>query len=233
VEGAAELRLLGGFELVVGERPVALTASSQRLLALLAVAGPSLTRALAAGTLWPDRPDGRAAANLRAALWRLPDAARDVVVTRGDRLALAKGVATDVAEVEALARSLACAGDDGWPATGAAATVALLRRDLLPGWYDDWVAVERERLLLLRMQGLEALCRRLAAEGRHAEAVEAGSAAVAVEPLRESAQRALAEAYLAEGNMGAALQHYLSFEALLRDELGVGPTDDFRRLVGR
>ena len=56
---------------------------------------------------------------------------------------------------------------------------------LLPDWYDDWVAVERERLRELRAHALEALCHRLTAAGRFGEATEAGLAVVRDEPLRE------------------------------------------------
>ena len=58
-------------------------------------------------------------------------------------------------------------------------------------------------------------------------------AAVAVEPLRENAQRALVEAQLAEGNRSGAVRGFLEYEALLQAELGIGPTAEFRRLVGR
>ena len=42
------------------------------------------------------------------------------------------------------------------PATAAAA-LAAGRHDLLPGWYDDWVLLERERLRQLRLHMLEQL----------------------------------------------------------------------------
>jgi hypothetical protein len=70
--------------------------------------------------------------------------------------------------------------------------------ELLPGWYDDWVLLEREPLRQRVLHGLEALSRHLVRAGRFAEAVEAAMVAVAVEPLRESAQRALVTAHLAE-----------------------------------
>ena len=57
-------------------------------------------------------------------------------------------------------------------------------------------------------------------------------AAVAAEPLRESAQRALIRAHLAEGNRSEALRQYRSYESLLRDELGLEPTSDLKALVG-
>jgi DNA-binding SARP family transcriptional activator len=61
--------------------------------------------------------------------------------------------------------------------------------------------------------------------------VQAGVAAVAGEPLRESARSALIEAHLAERNVAAALREYNAFRKLLHDELGLDPSEDLRTLV--
>ena len=75
------------------------------------------------------------------------------------------------------------------------------------------------------------LCRRLTAAGDVGQAVQAGLAAVAAEPLREGSRRALLEAHLAQGNVSAALQEYEVFRALLFDELGREPSAEMRSLV--
>jgi DNA-binding SARP family transcriptional activator len=103
--------------------------------------------------------------------------------------------------------------------------------DLLPGWYDDWVLMERERLRQLRLHALEALCSRLADAGRFGLAVEVGLAAVWADPLRESAHRALMKAYLAEGNSGEALRQYLNCRRLLHEELGLYPSAQMEDLI--
>jgi DNA-binding SARP family transcriptional activator len=223
------LRLLGGFDLDIGTTSAPIPIGGQRLVALLALTGRWLTRVRAAGILWPDRHDTRALANLRATLWRMPPEARAVIATSGSRLQLSPAVTCDLSQFDRLVRAAIA---DETPAPGHD-TVRLLSCDLLPDWYEDWVLTERQRLLQLRVHALEALCRSLAAAGRHAEAVDAGMAAVAVEPLWEGAQRALAEAYLADGNPGGALRRYLAYEALMLAELGISPTKEFRRLVGR
>ena len=51
------------------------------------------------------------------------------------------------------------------------------------------------------LHALEALSRALTIMGRYGEAVEAALTAIVAEPLRESAQRALLEAHLAESNL--------------------------------
>jgi DNA-binding SARP family transcriptional activator len=107
----------------------------------------------------------------------------------------------------------------------------LLGNDLLSGWYDDWVLVERERFRQLRLHLLESLCDRLIHERRFGRAIEAGLAAVAADPLRESAHRALIRAHLAEGNASEALRQYAAYVALLREELDLEPSADLRALV--
>jgi DNA-binding SARP family transcriptional activator len=104
--------------------------------------------------------------------------------------------------------------------------------DLLPDWYDDWVILERERYRQLRLHALEALSRLLADRDRYAEAIDVGLAAVACEPLRESAHRVLIRTHLAEGNVAEAARQYRSYRRMLQEELGVEPSEELGRLVG-
>ena len=76
------------------------------------------------------------------------------------------------------------------------------------------------------LHALEALSRRLVELGRYADAVEAAIAAIAAEPLRESAQRALIEAHLSEGNWVEAHRGFVTYRDLLRRELGVSPSHE-------
>jgi DNA-binding SARP family transcriptional activator len=112
-----------------------------------------------------------------------------------------------------------------------AGAVAALSADLLPHWYDDWVLMEGEQWRQLRLHALEALAGRLTAAGRWGEAIDAASAAVRAEPLRESAHTALIQLHLAEGNQSEAVREFTRYRALLRTELGLEPTLPLRRLV--
>jgi len=111
-------------------------------------------------------------------------------------------------------------------ASQVSADQAVLRADgeLLPGWYDDWVIFERERLRQLRLHALDALAERFAVQGRYAAALEAAMESAQIEPLRESANRMIIAIHLAEGNVAEALRHYQFFWDLLRAEVGLEPS---------
>jgi DNA-binding SARP family transcriptional activator len=107
-----------------------------------------------------------------------------------------------------------------------------LSDDLLPGWDEDWLVVEREHHRQLRLHALEMLSDTLCRERRYGEALSAALAAVAGEPLRESSHRRVIQAHLAEGNPAEALRQYEIYRRLVRDELGLAPTEEIRGLVG-
>ncbi len=224
-----ELVLLRGFELRCGDEIVPLPMSAQRLLAFLALHDQSLLRSYVAGTLWLEASDERANACLRSVLWRLQRSSHRLVEVTGRQLRLAQWVRVDVREIERLARSV-IGGARGWEANGRAQE--LLADDLLPDWYDDWLAVDRECFRQLRLHALETVCERLTKAGKLGQALEAGLAAVAGDPLRESAHRALINVYLAEGNPGDALRQYRLYRRLLAEKLGLEPSAQIERLVG-
>jgi DNA-binding SARP family transcriptional activator len=109
--------------------------------------------------------------------------------------------------------------------------LSALACDLLPDWYEDWVLFERERFRQLRLRALDALCERLTRAGRLNEALEAGLLSVAGEPLRESAHRALMRLHLADGNTGEAVRQYRLYERLLREQVGIQPSERIQELV--
>ncbi|MEU7754884.1 BTAD domain-containing putative transcriptional regulator [Micromonospora sp. NPDC049101] len=218
------LRLLGGFGLERDGRVVAVPQGARRLLAYLGVR-QRCARSEAAGTLWPGSHEDRARANLRTMLWRLHRVTPEPLVEEDDRLALATGVTSDVAALSAAAAVLLGGGSP----VGTVLTVAT--GELLPGWYDDWVLTERERLRQTRLYALEALAERLTTQGRYGEAVQVALTAVHLEPLRESATRALIAVHLAERNINEAVRRFELFRADLGRELGVAPTPWLERLV--
>jgi DNA-binding SARP family transcriptional activator len=223
---ALRLDVLGRFEASVDGGPVTLPMTAQRLLAFLALHGRGVLRSFVAGSLWLDSTDDRAAGSLRSSLWRVNREA-PFVETHGEQLRLQPGVVVDLEAAVDQAQRLLDPGNGDCPSP----RDFLLYGDLLPDWYDDWVAFERERVRHLRVHALEQLCERLLAAGRFGEAAEAGIAAVRAEPLRESAHRLLVRIHLAEGNLGEALTSFARFRTLLHDELGLQPSPQMLALV--
>ena len=229
---AARVTLLDGFGLdVTGcrQRSAAddLPHAVQRLVAHLCLS-PRATRTVTAGHLWPDVPEDHAHGSLRSALWRLNKAVPGLVEVSGSALQLATDVRVDARDLHDWARRAVALS--GGP-EDVALPDAALGGDLLPGWYDDWVLLERERLRQLRMQALEAVAARLASLGRHGEALQAAYAAVRAEPLRESAHRIVIRIHLAEGNVAEAVRAYELFRTMLQAELGIPPSGQMTRLV--
>jgi DNA-binding SARP family transcriptional activator len=224
--------LLDGFALECGRDGGAMSVDdlprgAQRLIAWLGLCGRPARGAIA-GHLWPEVPEDRAQASLRSALWRVQRAVPGLVDASGGALRLARGVHVDVRDLTRWAQRVL---DRQALGDGPFAPEVALHGELLPGWYDDWVLLERERLRQLRMHALEVRAETLAGAGRYGEAIEAAYAAVRTEPLRESAHRTVVRVHLAEGNVGEAVRAYASFRDLLTVELGVPPTAQMDALV--
>jgi DNA-binding SARP family transcriptional activator len=226
--GEVRLGLLGSFSLRIEQEPVRLPMNAQRLVSFLAIHDGSLLRQHVAGSLWGDTTEHHAAGSLRSALWRLGHPTHPLVEVEDTHLRLSASVIVDVHASEALAHRVL---DDSQVVSEADLDEELLSEDLLPDWTEDWVLVKREHHTQLRLRALETLCRRLTHLGRFGQAVQAGMLAVSGEPLRESAQRALVAAHIAEGNLGAALKQYESFRALLHLEIKLDPSEEMQELV--
>ena len=222
------LVLLGLFELTFEGRQILLPRGSQPLVAYLALTDRPATRQHVAADLWPTAGEERSTANLRSALWRLRRAGADVVEAHDDALGLTDALSVDVREFAAVARAVV---DRPTSVDRAGLSMLVEAHDLLPDWSDEWLVVERERIRQLRLHALERVCEDLTKRGFFGQAVEAGLAAVAGEPFRESAHRVLIKAYLGEGNHHEALDHFRRHRRTLREELGVEPSPELADLV--
>jgi DNA-binding SARP family transcriptional activator len=222
------LCLLRAFELRKGGERVSLPMSMQRLVALLALRDRPLHRLHVAGTLWLDSSEERAGANLRTAAWRLRRLDPNLIETTATHIGLGRMVTVDVLEALGQAQRLL---DRTVKCDSADLVATKLSADLLPDWYDDWVLLEQERFRQIRLHALEALCERLTAERCFGAAVEAGMAAVAGEPLRESAHRVLICAYIAEGNTSEAVRQYSAYCRTLGAMLGLEPSPMMKDLM--
>lgn len=228
---SARLQLLEGFALERSGSPVNVPVSVQRLLAFLALRGPA-HRCVVAGTLWPEVPEAQALASLRTGVWRMNRMIPGVVRAEGSNLAMATVMTVDSTEQESFATRLLRdhIEDEQWISAG---LHHLWHGELLPGWYDDWVTFERERLNQLRLHAMERTAAFLTRQGDLDIALQLALDVVRAEPLRETANAVLISVFLAEGNVSAAVHQLEIFEDLLMRELGVEPSPALTELVPR
>lgn len=228
------IQLLGPVHVSPSARPmgpaVCVPSGEARLLAFLALRPGVTDRRTIAGTLWPEVDETRAAGNLRSTLWRLNALPMRLAHVTRSTAALLPEVQVDaqlLGDWAARMISDTSTADDvahvPWDISGV---------DLLPGWQDEWIVLERERLRQRLLHALEQLAASLVAAGRCGEAIEVALIVVRADGLRESAQRALIRAHLAEGNCAEARRCYREHHDLLATELGVAPSASLAALAG-
>lgn len=235
--GMAELHieLLGGCSARSnGDDPCLLpTRKSQALLAYLAVpAGRFHAREKLTTMFWGETPEAQARQSFRQALLSIRRAVgggpRPILLTRNGAVALdAAAVTVDVALLEdALA--------DG-TTEGLERAASLYKGEFLAGFnlneqaFEEWHAVERERLNRLAVEALSGLVDRQAAETPEA-AIQTARRLLAIDPSQERMHRALMKLLLRQGQRAAALKQYQLCVDWFERELGVEPEEETRQL---
>jgi DNA-binding SARP family transcriptional activator len=225
--GPWQLTLLGEWRLQRAGVGVNVTLRQQRLIAALAILGGKSRRALAA-SLWPASEESHAAGNLRAGLWQISHELPALLVNGKDRISLSTSVWVDWHWLQS--RMTAIRGEAQLRPRPQDID-SLRRAELLPGWYEEFVWREQERLDQLRLETLEVVSRRLYTLGDLDGGREAAWAAAAIDPLRESAQRLIIEGDLLDGNYGLAVLAYHRYCARLESELGISPSPRLGRML--
>jgi predicted ATPase len=111
--------------------------------------------------------------------------------------------------------------------------VALYRGPLLEECAEEWVLPERLAREQAYLGALEALAAHATAKGDAASAERYLRRAVAVDSLRETAQRALMRALAAAGSFAAAMEVYRELRSLLYREMGAAPDPETEALIQR
>ncbi|MCU1516030.1 MAG: hypothetical protein JWQ75_751 [Pseudarthrobacter sp.] len=222
-----DLSLLGAWRLRRGSTTVTVASREQRLIACVGLLG-CRHRSFLAGLLWPKSSETQAAGNLRTTVWCISHAFPHLLQTAPDTLELDTSVRVDVTTLQQDVAMIRTQPEARIPDSY---LESLSRADLLPGWYDDWVVFEQERVRQLRLAALELMARQHLAAGDAGSAVIAALSAAGIEPLRESAHLLLVQAHLAAGNRAAAVRAYTMFASRLQGELGVLPSSQLSDLV--
>ncbi len=217
----------------MGSQPIAVNSrSAQSLLAYLVMtAGTAHRREYLAGLLWPDQPDNSARNNLRNALWRLrrvltsTSAESPYIVS--DEISIAFNERSDYWVDTSV---LECAASQRATTTDLINLLLLYRGELLPGFYDEWIILERARLQALFDQEMQRLLNHLIEEQRWTEILDWGERWIAFGQIPEPAYRALMIAYSALGDASKVAAVFQRCVQSLHDELGVEPSEQTRAM---
>jgi predicted ATPase len=212
----AEIRLLGGFEVVVDGRTIPPESWRRRdaaaLVKLLSLArGHRMLRDQVLDALWPDLLVEQSAPRLyKAAHYaRSTLGSPTSVVLEADGVSLFPHAELTV-DVEAFDHAAAAARSG--ESDRAAEAVRAYPGDLLPGdLYEPWADGPREVRRLRYLELLRVL-------GRWEQVLEA-------DPLDEDAHLQLVNAHLVEGDRRAALAQLDRMEDVMRRELATGPSE--------
>jgi DNA-binding SARP family transcriptional activator len=217
------ISLFGPFSVLVNGAPLPRLRwrKQEALLALLTLRHDRpVERTWLAALLWPEASDSQGLATLRRYLTGLrsalgPAAPRLYAPTPATLSLDLTGATVDLIAFDA-------ALDRGArEALGAA--VSLYRGPLLEGWTDDWVVEERSRREQAYLQALERLAIDAIERDDPGGAEQHLRQVIAVDPLRESAQRALMRSLACRGNATAATQVYQELRRGLHRELNAEP----------
>ncbi len=231
-----KVKLLGQFDVHLDSAPVVIPSrAAQSLLAYLLIhRATTHRREKLAGILWPETSDANARRNLRQELWRIRKALEISSPSQTDFLVsddLSVGIDPNAnywLDVAALENATNAA----LPLDDLICALDAYQGELLPGFYDEWVNVERERLRWIYERGMQRLVERLVAEERWSEVLDWGERWIALGQSPEPAYRALMRAHGALGDMSKVHSVYQRCVESLR-ELGLEPSEETRALYRR
>src|ERR1041385_1921618 len=226
-----QIRLLGQFDVRSDGKRVAISSrSGQSLLAYLALtAGTSHRREKLAGLLWPDTSDETSRKNLRQELWRIRKAISTEQTTAEDYLLADELTLTfnpeadywlDVAQMEKPSHDL----------QSLSSNLSLYQGELLPGFYEDWILLERERIQTVFESKMEQLIEQLVVAERWTAVQEQAERWLGLGHAPEAAYRALMLSYSARGDMAKVGATYQRCVDDLQDQFGVEPSAETRAL---
>jgi DNA-binding SARP family transcriptional activator len=219
------IRLLGSFDLSGPSGRVEVPLAGQRLVAYLAIQGHPVRRSTVAAAIWPDVDEARARANLRSTVCRL-GALAPIIDATAASLAINPAVLVDVIDLQ---HQVAAARTGSVRVTAPRPGLDL---ELLSGWEEEWVHLERERVRQLELHLLDDVVSASVQDGRYGDGVDAALRAIRLDPWRESSHVGLLRALLAGGNRAAAIAHFRRFASSMREELGLSPSRDLLEVIG-
>ena len=227
-----QIRLLGQFDVRLdGKRIVISSRAGQSLLAYLAMtAGTPHRREKLAGTLWPDSSEENARKNLRQELWRIRKAIPTQNLPEADDYLIADEYTLTFNRDADYWLDVSILENSDPDIQSLTSGLSLYQGELLPGFYDDWVVLERERLQTLFESKMEQLVEKLVESERWTAVQEQCERWLALGFVSESAYRGLMLSYNARGDMAKVSAIYQRCVEDLRDHFDVEPSAETHAL---
>jgi len=204
-----QIRLLGQFDVRVdGKRVTIPTRAAQSLLAYLVLtAGTAQRRERLAGMLWPEISEENARKNLRQELWRIRKAI-SVQQPMGSDYLIADDLTLKFNRESEYWLDVAQMERPGLDLQSLIANLSLYQGELLPGFYDEWITLERERIQAVFDARMEQLLEQLITAERWIAVQERGERWLSLSGVREPAYRALMLASGVRGDMAKVSSLY-------------------------
>jgi WD40 repeat protein/class 3 adenylate cyclase len=214
-----------------GKRVILSSRASQSLLAYLALtAGTSHRREKLAGMFWPDVSDEKARTYLRHELWRIRKAIPAQELSPADNYLLADEFTLTFNPHSDYWLDVAILEKPEGDLQSLTSSLSLYQGELLPGFYDDWVVLERERLQTLFETKMERLVEKLVDAERWTAVQEQCERWLALGRASEPAYRALMLSYNARGDMAKVSATYQRCVEDLREQYDVEPSAETHAL---
>lgn len=195
---------------------------------------------------WPEMEEGRARACLNTVLWRLRSALEPDGIDRGTYLLttplgeLSFNWESDYwldaqifeeAQRHLLSRPVGELG--ALDAQRLESALDLYVGDLVPGVYEDWALLARERLRSLYIDGLSRLLQHCKLCGDHERGLDCARRILELDVLREEVHRDMMSLYADRGQRVRAIQQYELCRQTLRAELDVAPMQETTELYAQ
>lgn len=228
-----DIRLLGQFAVYLDGAPIQINSRpAQSLLAYLLInAGKAFRREKLAGLFWPEASEENARNNLRQALWRVRKS-----LEIGQPLLLVDDITVafnNSAEYNLDVRHLEEPVTGETPLSRLIEIISLYEGELLTGFYDDWIVLERERLNSVFEARMGVLINRLVDGQNWSETIEWSERWIALGGVPEPAYRGLMTAHAARGDLSSMAAAYRRCEGAMRNELGLAPSESTQSLFER
>ncbi|HSJ87306.1 MAG TPA: BTAD domain-containing putative transcriptional regulator [Anaerolineales bacterium] len=226
-----EVRLLGTFSILQDGSPVMISSRPAQSLFgyLILTAGIKHRREKLAGIFWPEATEEKARAYLRHELWRIRKALGSV--SNCDYI-----IADDIhislnfsAQYWLDANQLAELNEQ--PSVDELkSALSICHGELLPGFYDEWIVMEREHLHAIYEHNIAKLLDLLEKENRWQEILDWAERWLSLEPASEAAYRYLMVAYHALGEASKVISTYERCVLALRT-IDLEPSEATKSLV--